>query len=95
MASERTRELCSGGIHLRVRVEMRPILVEVAAEERGHEDRDHGDWLAETRQLHLEPQVGLVAAEAVNGEVCRLDAQHRADLGRDALVPGQAFAEHH
>jgi len=91
---EQTRTLL-GGQPREVRSEMRPVLVEIAAEERSHEDRDHGDGLAETRQLPLEPHAGLVGAVAVNSEVCRLDAQHRTDLGRDAVVPVQAFAEHH
>ncbi len=78
-----------------VRPEMRPILVEIAPKECGDEERDHGDWLAETRQLQLEPHVRLVVAVAVNGEVGWLDPEQRPGLGRDAVVPGQTFAEHH
>jgi polyisoprenoid-binding protein YceI len=78
-----------------IRPEMRPVLIEVSTEERWHEERDHRGRLTKSRQFPLEPQVGLVAAVAVNGEVGGLDAQHLPDLGRDAVVPGQAFAEHH
>jgi len=62
----------------------RPLVVRVAAEERGHENRDDGDGLPKARQLRLKPQIRLVGAEAVDGEVRALDAEHRANLRGDA-----------
>ena len=75
--------------------EMRPIVVQVPAEERRHEQRDHRHRPPKTGQLHLEPQIRLVAAKAVDGQVRALDPHHRADLRRHALLPRQPLAEHH
>src|SRR5205814_9265168 len=47
------------------------------------------------RQLRGKPQIRLVAAEAVNGNVGALDPGHRSDLSGNTLLPRQPFAEHH
>ena len=77
------------------RPEVRPVVVEVSAEERRHEERDHGHRPAKARKFRCKPQKCLVGAVAVDGQVRALQPDHRPDLGRDALVPGQPFAEHH
>jgi len=77
------------------RREMRPIVVQVPAEERGHEQRDHRHGPPKTRQLGLQSHVRLVGAEAVYREVGALNAHHRADLRRHALLPRQPLAQHH
>ena len=74
---------------------MRPVVVQVPAEDRGHEQRDDGDGLSEAGQLPLEPQICLIAAEAVHGEVRALDPHHGADLRGHAVLPRQIFPEHH
>src|SRR5206468_4083129 len=77
------------------RPEMRAVVIEIAAEERRHEQRDDGQRLTESRKLALKPQVRLVGAEAMDGQVCALDVQHYAGLRRNALVKREPFAEHH
>ena len=77
------------------RTEMRSVVVEIAAEQRGHEQRHDCNRLSKARQLCLEPQVRLVGTVPVDRKVCGLDAEHRADLGRHRFVPRQSLAKHH
>ena len=78
-----------------IRVEVRPVVVEVAAEERGHQQRDDGRRPPKSRQLLHEPRVRLIVAVAVHREVRALDAEHRGGLRGNRLLPRQSFAEHH
>ena len=74
---------------------MRSILIEVPAEECRHKKRDDGHGSAETGQLRLKPEIGLVVAIAVDGQIRSLHPHHRTDLRRHALIVSEPFAEHH
>ncbi len=77
------------------RSEMRTIVVEIPAEERGHEERDERDGPLKARQFGFDAQVRLICRVAVHREVRALHVHQRANLRRDRLVPVQPFSEHH
>ena len=77
------------------RSEMRAVVVEVPAEERGHEERDERDGPLKARQFGFDAQVRLICRVAVHREVGALHLHQRAHLRRDRLVPVQSFSEHH
>src|SRR3954465_15247106 len=76
------------------RSEMWSIVVEITAEECGHEQRNDRDRLAKARQFLLKSEVGLIVTKTVHGQIRALDAHHRGDLRRDTVLPRQPLAKH-
>jgi len=77
------------------RAEVRSIVVEISAEERGHEKRDDGDRPMKARQLRLKPEIRLVGGIAVDCQIRVLRAESRGHLRRNAFLPREPLPEHY
>ncbi len=65
---------------------MRTIVVEIPAEERGHEERDERDGPLKARQFGFDAQVRLICRVAVHREVRALHIHQRVELVRPGGV---------
>jgi hypothetical protein len=81
------------GVPAQVAVEVRPVEVEIAVEQPGHERDHHGDRAPKARQLMPQAQQYLIGCVRIDGGVRRLDAGDRLDLRGNGVGPVEAVAE--
>ena len=72
--------------------QMRPVVFEVAVEQRGHEQDHQCARPGVERPLGLQAQIHLVGRKPAHRQVGRLQAQARAHLGGDGFVVGDPVA---
>ena len=95
LASDASRPCCAAGSQARPGPRCGRLSSRFRPKIAGHEQRDDGHGLPEAGQFLHEPQIRLIAAEAVHGEVRALDPHHGTDLRWHAVLPHQTFPEHH